>query len=83
MTIVDSAKKFGCSELRNSEMARTVIELSDFVNLVNPPTSTLKLKMLKLKMIIIFCTRISIYELKFCMVLTRVTNLCSVVSYEF
>jgi hypothetical protein len=48
MTIVDMAKKFGCSELRNSEMARTVIELSDFVNLVNPPTSTLKLKMLKL-----------------------------------
>ncbi len=64
-------------------MARTVIELSYFVNLVNPPTSTLKLKMLKLKMMIIFFDRIIRYELKFCMVLTRATNLCSVVSYEF
>jgi hypothetical protein len=74
MTIVDLAKEFGGSELRNNEMARTVFELGDFVNLVNPPTSTLKLKMLMLNMIIIFFTRILRYELKFCMVLTRATN---------
>ena len=46
MIIVDVAKKFGGSKLRNGEMARTGIELGDFVNLVNPPTSTLKLNML-------------------------------------
>ena len=55
MTIVGLEKEFGGSELRNSEMARTVFELGDFVNLVNPPTSTLKLKMLMLNMIIFFC----------------------------
>ena len=54
MTIVDMLKKFRGSELRNGEMARTVIELGDFVNLVNPPTSTLKLKMLMLYKIYIF-----------------------------
>ena len=51
MNILDIDKKFGGSELRNSEMARTVIELGDFVNLVNPPTSTLKLKMLMFIMV--------------------------------
>ena len=74
MTIVDIPKKFGASEMRNSEMARTVTELGDFVNLVNPPTSTLKLKMLMLMLIIIFSTIILIYELKFYMVLTRAIN---------
>ena len=54
MNIVDIEKKFGCSELKNSEMARTVIELGDFVNLVNPPTSTLDLKMLMFNMINMF-----------------------------
>ena len=74
MTIMGLKKEFGGSELRNSEMARTVFELGDFVNHVNPPTSTLKLKMLMLNIINFFFTRIFIYELKFCMVLTRATN---------
>ena len=43
---MDLAKKFGGSKLRNSEMASTVIKLGDLVNLVNPLTSTLNLKML-------------------------------------
>ena len=74
MNIVDMAKKFGGSELRNSEMARTVIELGYFVNLVNPPTSTLNLKMLLLYYYIFFLFRIVIYELKLCMVLTIASN---------
>ena len=66
MTIVDIPKKFGDSKMRNSEMARTVIKLGDFVNLVNPPTSTLKLKMLMLYNF--FFTRIVKHDLKFIMV---------------
>ena len=45
MNIVDIELEFGGSELRNSEMARTVIELGDFVNLASPPNITLKSKM--------------------------------------
>ena len=51
---MDIELKFGGLKLRNSEMARTVIELGDFVNRVNPPTSTLNLKMLMFNMINIF-----------------------------
>ena len=68
MIIVNLPKKFGGSELRNGEMARTVIELGDFVNLVNPPTSSLKLNMLMLYKIYIFFARIVEYDLKFTMV---------------
>ena len=82
MTIVDTAKKFGGSELRKSEMARTVIELCDFINLVNPPTSTLNLKMLMFNMINFFFTRILKCKQTFCMVLTKAANECSVISYE-
>ena len=71
MNILDIDKKFGGSELRNSEMARTVIELGDFVNLVNPQTSTLNLKMLMFNMINIFLNRNFICKLNFCMVITR------------
>ncbi len=54
MTKLNTLKQFEGSELINNEMARTVIELGDFVNLVNPPTSTLKLKMFMLKKKILF-----------------------------
>ena len=74
MSIMDLAKEFGESELRNSEMASTVIKLGDLVNLVNPLTSTLKLKMLMLNTIHFFFTRILICKLKFCMVLTRAST---------
>ena len=74
MNIVDIEKKFGGSKLRNSEMARTVIELGDFVNRVNPPTSTLNLKMLMFNMINIFLARNCICKLKFCMVLSRAST---------
>ena len=68
MTIVDLAKKFRGSELRNGEMARTVIELGDSVNLVIPPTSTLKLNVIMLYKIYIFAVRIVKYDLKLTMV---------------
>ena len=74
MSIMDLAKKFGGSELRNSEMASTVIKLGDLVNLVNPLTSTLNLKMLMFNTINFFFTRILICKLKFCMVLTRAST---------
>ena len=82
MTIVDLAKKFGGSKLRNDEMARTVIELCDFINLVNPPASTLNLKMFMFNMINFFSIRILKCKLAFCMVLTKAPNECSVISYE-
>ena len=65
---MDIGKKFRGSELRNGEMARTVIELGDFVNLVNSPTSTLNLKMLMLYIFIFSFSRSLEYELRIRMV---------------
>jgi serine/threonine protein kinase len=72
--IVDLCKQFGASTLRYSETARTVIELGDFIHLVNPPTSKLNSKMLMYSLIIFAITRTLKYELKFHIVSTRAPN---------